>query len=191
MTRPLTPKHLATLGLLIWLGVQGDKENTAKRLAIYGAFTAMQGLMLADFAAVITYIDRSIPLTALLGTTAVFACFAAFALLSRRRSMLYLGGVLSSGLTILVLLGFLRSFFSFGVSSLELYGGLALFVGYVVFDTQLVVEKADAGSTDFVWHATTLYLDFINIAIRIAIVLARNKEDNDRRKARRDSAART
>ena len=147
--------------------------------------------MLADFAAVITYIDRSIPLTALLGTTAVFACFAAFALLSRRRSMLYLGGVLSSGLTILVLLGFLRSFFSFGVSSLELYGGLALFVGYVVFDTQLVVEKADAGSTDFVWHATTLYLDFINIAIRIAIVLARNKEDNDRRKARRDSAART
>ncbi len=43
-------------------------------------------------------VDPAILVTALLATTTVFVCFAGAALFSKRRSYLYLGGVLSSGL---------------------------------------------------------------------------------------------
>lgn len=42
------------------------------------------------------HVDPSILVTALLATTTVFVCFAGTALFAKRRSFLYLGGVLSS-----------------------------------------------------------------------------------------------
>ena len=34
---------------------------------------------------------------------------------------------------------------------LQLYGGLLLFCGFVLYDTQLIVEKRRRGDKDFVW----------------------------------------
>jgi hypothetical protein len=68
----------------------------------------------------------------------VFACFSAAALLSPRRHYLYLGGLLSSVLSFF-LLARLGTWVFGGAALLfqaELYLGLAVFAGYVVFDTQ-------------------------------------------------------
>ncbi len=55
---------------------------------------------------------------------------------------------------------------------IELYGGLLLFCGFVLFDTQLIVEKCERGDTDYIWHSLDLFLDFINIFRRLLIILA-------------------
>lgn len=74
--------------------------------------------------------------TAFLGTTCVFACFSGFALFSERRSLLYIGGLLSSGLSMLFVLSlanlFARSMVMFNI---QLYLGLLVFCGFVVFGT--------------------------------------------------------
>lgn len=57
-----------------------------------------QGLSLGSLIDLVLRVDPSILVTALLATTTVFVCFAGAALFSKRRSYLYLGGLLSSGL---------------------------------------------------------------------------------------------
>jgi len=67
----------------------------------------------------------SVLITAFVGTAVAFGCFSVAAMLARRREYLYLGGLLSSGLSILLWLHFASSIFG---------GSAALFkfeVGYL------------------------------------------------------------
>ena len=58
----------------------------------------VQGFSLGSLIYMVLLMDPAILVTALLATTTVFVCFAGAALLAKRRTYLYLGGVLSSGL---------------------------------------------------------------------------------------------
>lgn len=55
---------------------------------------------------------------------------------------------------------------------------------YVVFDTQLIVEKASMGDRDFAWHAAQLFIDFVVIFVRISIILLNKKSSSSRRRSR-------
>jgi len=46
-----------------------------------------------------------------------------------------------------------------------------MFLGYVVYDTQEIIEKAYIGSQDYVYHALTLFVDFICVIVGILIVM--------------------
>lgn len=166
------------LGVMLWLATDQDKTNYAKRSGILLLFGLLKGFSLGPLIDLVLRVDPSILVTALLATTTVFVCFAGTALFAKRRSYLYLGGVLSSGLMVLfagaLLNMFVRNDF---LLSVQLYAGLALFCGYVIFDTQLIVEKASLGDRDFAWHAMELFIDFVGIFVRICVILLRNKDE--------------
>ena len=139
--------------------------------------------------------DPHIVLAAFLGTVAIFASFSAAALTARRRTYLYLGGILYSCLSSLFVMGLLNVFLRLELVFLvSVYGGLVLFVAYVVYDTQgapcaaapaptaaltprpaVMLEKAHQGSRDYVRHALELFVDFVAIFIRLLIILSRRK----------------
>lgn len=54
---------------------------------------------------------------------------------------------------------------------LQLYFGLLVFVGYIVVDTQQIIEKAHLGDLDYVTHALTLFTDFFAVFVRILIIM--------------------
>lgn len=109
-------------------------------------------------------------------TAAVFAAFSASALINTSRTYLYLGGMLFSGLSLLLYASIFRLLFGLNLFSFELYVGLALFCGYVLFDTQVIVEMARLGSSDHIGHAFQLFTDFIAIFVRILIIIMRERE---------------
>ncbi|MBA0835065.1 hypothetical protein Goarm_007373, partial [Gossypium armourianum] len=118
-------------------------------------------------------IDPSVLVAAFVGTALAFACFSGAAMLARRREYLYLGGLLSSGVSMLLWLHFASSIFggSTALFKMEIYLGLLVFVGYMVVDTQDIIEKAHLGDLDYVKHALTLFTDFVAVFVRILIIM--------------------
>lgn len=60
----------------------------------------------------------------------------------------------------------------------HLYLGLILMCGFVLFDTQLIIEKRRMGNKDFVQHALELFIDFIGILRRLLIILTQKVNYN-------------
>jgi len=181
--------YLGAMFSVLWLGVTPPKKNNqTSRTAVLCAAAFCQGCSIGQLVGAVISINPYIILNAFLATTACFACFSLAALVSRRRSFLYLGGLLSSAISILMLAR-LASMFGIGIThSMELYLGLAVFMGYIIFDTQVIVEKAISGNKDRVADALALFTDFVAIFVRLVIILAqqqrvdRRKQEEQRRR---------
>lgn len=63
----------------------------------------------------------------------------------------------------------------------NLYIGLIAMAAFVLFDTQMIMEKRRAGSTDAVKHSLDLFIDLVSIFRRLLIILTQ-KEEREQRK---------
>eukprot|EP00499_Haloplacidia_sp_CaronLabIsolate_P008619 CAMPEP_0196773808 /NCGR_PEP_ID=MMETSP1104-20130614/2994_1 /TAXON_ID=33652 /ORGANISM="Cafeteria sp., Strain Caron Lab Isolate" /LENGTH=235 /DNA_ID=CAMNT_0042143959 /DNA_START=30 /DNA_END=737 /DNA_ORIENTATION=- len=169
--------NLLGFGVMFWLAFDPVKALTPKRLALLAAFGFLHGLGLGGLVEVALDIDPSIVMTAFLGTVVIFGSFSLAALYAKRRSALYLGALLSSAVGVMCLISLFNLFFRSEMAfNVILYGGLIVFCGYVMFDTQLIVEKASAGDQDVAWHALELFIDFAAIFVRLLIILSKNSK---------------
>lgn len=159
-----------------------NRENQSTRFGYMAGFAVGTGLNLGPLMDIVIDIDQTIIPTAFMATSLIFGCFTLASLMSSDRKFLYLGGTLMSGLSMLLFLGILNIFFrSRLVFEVELYLGLLIMCGFILYDTQLIVEKRRMGSDDYIWHAVELFIDFVNVFRRIMILLA-NKENNKKRR---------
>uniref|UniRef100_A0A3P8Z1L8 Transmembrane BAX inhibitor motif-containing protein 6 n=1 Tax=Esox lucius TaxID=8010 RepID=A0A3P8Z1L8_ESOLU len=171
---------LGSLAMMAWLAMTPHSPQTEKkRLAILSGFAFFTGnLIFCLFCLPLT----SIIVTAFLGTSVIFVCFTLSALYAQRRSYLFLGGTLMSGLSILLLVSFLNMFLgSVMLFKAHIYLGLAIMCGFVLFDTQLIIEKAEMGDKDYIWHSVDLFLDFITIFRKLMVILAMNEKDSKKK----------
>lgn len=163
------------------------EEGKRYRLLMGAAF--LEGLSIGTLVEYVVNQDPGIAVTALLGTVAIFASFSGAAVFSKRREYLFLGGILSSLVSTMLMLRFGSYIFggSAAMFNVELYGGLLLFVGYVLFDTQLIIERADKGDEDYIKHSLDLFMDFVSIFVRVLIILSKNSKTRQERKKRESS----
>jgi FtsH-binding integral membrane protein len=160
-----------------------------KRVGLFMASSLFQGASIGPLIDLAIEIDPGVLISAFVGTAVAFGCFSAAAMLAKRREYLYLGGLLSSGLSMLMWLHFASSLFggSTAFFKFELYFGLLVFVGYMVVDTQEIIERAHLGDLDYVKHALTLFTDFVAVFVRILIIMLKNSgEKTEKKKKRRD-----
>lgn len=159
------------------------KSNKNLRFALLMGFGVLEGFSLSPLLQIAVEVDERIIATAFLGTATIFLCFSLAALTSKRRSFLYLGGILGSTLSMLCLAGLVNLFFrSTFLFTIELYVGLAMFIGYVLFDTQMIIESAENGNDDFIWDAMKLFIDLVGIFVRILIILIKmNRKGGSKR----------
>ncbi|XP_015963644.1 bax inhibitor 1 [Arachis duranensis] len=174
------------MGTMIWL-LSTPPSEEQKRVSLLLASALFQGASIGPLIDLAIEVDPSIIFTAFVATSLAFACFSGAALVARRREYLYLGGLASSGLSILLWLHFASSIFggSLALFKFELYFGLLVFVGYIVVDTQEIVERAHSGDLDYVKHALTLFTDLAAIFVRILIILVKNSAERNEKKKKR------
>jgi len=177
-----TMTFLIGIALIIWLSITPPQE-IQKRTAILLGFSFFQGLSIGPLLLYSLNVDPTIVTSAFLGTVCIFVCFSASAYYAQRRSYLFLGGLLGSCLSTMMFLSFLNIFMrSTFIFNGLLYVGLVVFCGYVMFDTQLIIEKAALGNQDYVWDSLELFLDFVSIFVRLLIILSKDKGNKKNRR---------
>lgn len=131
------------------------------------------------------HLDPVLPFTALVGTAAIFLSFTMTAMMTERRSQLYLGGFLGAAGLILALMGLAQMFIgSEWLFSAEIYLGLLMLSGYVVFDTQVMIERSEEGRRDVPGDAANLFINLFGIFARLLIIFARQNQDERDKKRR-------
>lgn len=176
---------IGTFGCLMGLSATRGPAR-AERLGMLLGFGFFSGVSAGPLIEAVAMINPTIPMTAFLYTSVIFGCFTMAALKAPSRSYLYLGGVLGSGLMMLLTMSLLNIFMgSHLVFQAQVYMGLLVFCGFIIYDTQLIVEKHRQGDNDYIWHSVDLFIDFIAVFKRIMIILAQNSKEKKKSNSRR------
>ena len=179
------------LGILLLLFVlfsnPSPRTRTVRTVSLYG-FGFAEGWGIAPFIRHYLDIDSNTVLLALIATLIAFVSFTASAITSPRRSQLYLGGFLGALLGVTALLSMAQLFFPTAfLHSTELYLGLFIFCGYILYDTQVIIERADMYTQtepDAVVPAAMLFTDAVSVLVRLVEILARQQWDKNRDRRR-------
>jgi len=176
---------LLSMGLVMGLRATPDNgKNRSTRMGLLLAFSFFSGLGTGPLLDMAIRINPSIIPNAFMLSGMIFACFSGAALFAPDGQYLYLGGTLMSGLSALFWMGLMNLFFqSQLIFQVYLWGGLLLFCGFIMWDTQVIIEKRKRGDRDFIKHSLDLFIDFMQVFRRV-IILLMQKEDGNKKKRR-------
>ncbi|GBB88443.1 hypothetical protein RclHR1_00150039 [Rhizophagus clarus] len=181
------------IGLVSLIGITVLPDTPNNKNLRYGLlfnFAFMEGLSIGPLIDHALNINSSgqIVLMATTITSLIFGSFTISSLLSNKRTFIYLGGVLASAISALFWMSFINAFIgSRLLFTAELYVGLLIFCGYVIYDTQLIIYRATIGSRDVVRHTLDLFVDLIGIFVRILFILIKNSEEKENGRRRRNN----
>ena len=141
----------------------------------WGAFCGFEGLALAPL---INMAGMPIVFNALAATGTMMGLLAAYAYNSPTNNFLSWQGGLTMGLCGLIGVSLVNMFWpSPLLTSLSLYGGLLLFGGFVLYDTQKLVHNATHRPVwDPINESISIYLDAIIIFQKFLIIFMNNKK---------------
>ena len=142
-----------------------------------GVFTFYETMTICGF---VSMFEKNIVCVALLLTIGICSALGTYALTTKYNHT-KLMGPLFAGLSCLLIISFTNLFLGLEwLHIFELYAGILLFFGYIVFDIQYflrknILEKRCIHDNLHIVAAMNIYLDVINIFIRILIILTKNK----------------
>jgi len=156
-----------------------DRSKQLKKAALFVSASSLLGL---GSSMVLQHVLIELPevlLQAVVYTAATFVSFAAVAIFTKRRTFLFLLPLLLMITNIFLTLSFFGYFFGYRPQNSLFVLVVMLFVewGYVVYDTQFVIEKVMNGVEDVAMDAMVFLIDVINIFFKILQILIKMKED--------------
>ncbi|EIW64207.1 Bax inhibitor family protein [Trametes versicolor FP-101664 SS1] len=157
-------------------------ENTVLKHAFWLGFNACQAATLSP----LFFFSPAILSRAALYTCGVVGSLSYVGATAKNDTYLYMGGPLLAGVTVVALSSLAPMALPLGMRGLaiteaiSLYGGLAVFSGFVLYDTQKILRNArlaEAGkiANDPLKESIALQLDMINIFIRMVQILAQQQ----------------
>lgn len=155
-----------------------SKENTFAKLSSMGLFNLAIGVTLAP----VGLLGGPIVLRAAMYTGAIVGGLSLVAANAPSDRFLNWGGALGMGLGALIIASFGGALIPAAAPLLHkvsLYGGLGLFSAFILYDTQRIIAHAKVlpdEHFDPVNESISVYMDAVNIFIRIAMILSGSKK---------------
>ncbi|OXA55431.1 probable Bax inhibitor 1 [Folsomia candida] len=180
---------LSMLGSIILLTMMAFSRNPegkddGMRFLYLNGFALCTGLSTGPLIERVWDLEPSIVVSALMYTCVIFTCFTISALIAPDGKYLALGGPLLSILSTMLLASILNIFVrSPTFVYMQLILGLVIMSAFILYDTQMIMEKVRMGDKDYVWHSLTLFMDLASIFKHILVLLA-DKEQNSRNRKR-------
>ncbi|KXS09202.1 hypothetical protein M427DRAFT_64582 [Gonapodya prolifera JEL478] len=164
------------------------KNNGTRRWLATGA-AFCQGLSLGPLLSHLSHTgNTSLIFQALSSSTIIFGSFSLASYMASQRVILYTVALLGSLGGTMAWLSLWNVFMgSRPTMAAELYLGLALVAGYIVVDTQLILARAERGIRDVTSDAFTLFVDAVQLFVRVLVLLAKNREEKDERERKRSA----
>ncbi|KDN66772.1 putative bax Inhibitor family protein [Colletotrichum sublineola] len=163
-------------------------DNYIPKYAMWAAFNATQAAMIAPL---LTMVPGAVLARAGLYTVAMMGSLSVVGATAKQDKYLYIGGPLLAGLGVVVASSLAPMLLPVTAvrtlaltESISLYGGLAVFGGFTLYDVQKILHHARLAERGLmrrepVNESIALELDFINIFIRMVQILTMQ---NNRRK---------
>jgi FtsH-binding integral membrane protein len=162
------------------------QSTTNSTTRLLGAAALVTGTGITSAPAFAIYDLSSILPPSLLMTTMVFSGASVYAYRAQPGSFLKYGPALAGGLLGLVGTGlvgigselvFGPNMFSMLAHNVNLYAGIPLFSAFVAYDTHVATERFASGDPDHLSCSMNLYLDFMNILVRMMKIVQRSRRD--------------
>ncbi|EOR00242.1 Growth hormone-inducible transmembrane protein [Wallemia ichthyophaga EXF-994] len=164
-------------------------DNKGGKTAFWFLFNAAQAATLSPLLYVA---PPALMVRAGLYTAGVIGSLSYVGATSKNDTYLYLGGPLLAGCVVIAISSLIPMFrvgagVANAASNVSLYGGLAVFGGFTLYDTQRILQKArmiEGGAPipyDPLNESISLELNFINLFIRILTILMNGQGGNRRR----------
>ncbi|CAN8274764.1 unnamed protein product [Cochlearia groenlandica] len=157
---------------LIWLKYFTPSQGSSKRVWIFFLAAFLKGVSEGPLINLAFYIDPSTLISALCGAALVLGCFLGSSMFARRRDYLYIGGLVSSGLIMLMMV-------FFGGSFLKLETDI-----YIMVESHKIIEKAHSGDMDYVKHSFDFFIAVFGQALMMMLRITLSKEEQRRRRRR-------
>ena len=178
---------LALSLVTMYATISTPQENTVLKHTSWIAFNVTQAGVLAPM----FFLNPAVLSRAALYTVGVVGALAYVGATANETKYLYLGGPLLAGVTVVALSSLAPLILPVGTRGLalaeniSLYGGLAVFSAFILYDTQKVLAAArmsemQGTKPDAVAQCIGLELDAINIFVRMATMLANNNGNRKR-----------
>jgi len=163
-------------------------DNYIQKYALWTGFNLAQAAVLSP----LMFMSPAILARAGLYTIGMMGSIAFVGATAKQEKYLYLGGPLLAGVCVVALSGFAplvlpaTAVRSLAISeSIWLYGGLAVFGGFTLYDVQKILHHARMAERgmvrkDVVNESISLELDFLNIFIRMVQILGMRGGNNRR-----------
>lgn len=180
--------QIASMILSIYLVFQVLNRNKTEdhRSLCLGALAFQLGFLVGPVIHHLAEFEPQILIQALVYTGVAFTSFSVISLFSKRRSFLYLGGLIMTIVNVMIfyrLIGWLLGYSAFNMAYLMV--GMFVACLYIIYDTQVIVEKAERGDKDVPTHTMTLFIDLFDLFIRILQILMKLNEDKREERRRK------
>ena len=171
----LLPLAIIEIAIAIFMGVRLRKMSSLTLKVCYILYSLITGI---TFSTIFIAFEMSSIISVFLVSAIVFACLAIYGYITKK-DITKLGNILFAALLGVILISVINIFI--GSDTVSLVGSilsLLVFMGYVVYDMNSVKYLMNSLEEDkvAVYGAFQLYLDFINIFIRLLEFFGKRKD---------------